>query len=193
MWNDESVAQFSRRLAAHAPVESAPWPEARLAAVAAVLRITDGPELLFIKRAEVAHDPWSGHVAFPGGRQEAGDASLEDTAVRETHEELALDLRAGQILGRLDDLAPRSRALPPIIVRPFVAIVAPDVKFELSREVADAFWVPVRQLRAAEAQAEHIVMVNGVPAPFPAYAVRGLVVWGMTERIVRQLLSLFDE
>ncbi len=175
------------------PADESPWPEARLAAVAAVLRVVEEPELLFIKRAEVAHDPWSGHVAFPGGRRDLGDVSLEATVIRETREELALDLRDGQLLGRLDDLAPRSRALPPIIVRPFVAVVSPDVAFVPNREVAGTFWVPLSHLRAVEAQVEYAMDVNGVRAVFPAYAVNGHVVWGLTERIVRQLLSVFDD
>lgn len=187
------IARLATRIAARVPGDAEPWPEARLAAVTAVLRVADEPELLFIKRAEVAHDPWSGHVALPGGRRESGDASLEATAIRETREELALDLTRGQMLGRLDDLAPRSRALPPIIVRPFVAIVAPDVVFAPNREVASTFWVPLSQIRAADAQVEHVVVVNGVRARFPAYAWHGHIVWGLTERIVRQLLSLFDE
>lgn len=189
----DAVEQFARRLAARAPVDATPWPEVRLAAVAAVLRVEKEPELLFIKRADVEGDPWSGHIAFPGGRHESRDISLEATAIRETHEELALDLTAGTLLGRLDDLAPRSRALPPIIVRPFVALVNADVTFQFSREVAGAFWVPVSTLLASDAQVEHAVTVNGVTARFPAYAVRGHIIWGMTERIVRQLLSVFTE
>lgn len=163
----------------------------RLAAVAAVLRVTKGgPELLFIKRAIAEHDPWSGHIAFPGGRIEPGDDTLEDTAVRETREELALDLSQGVLLGRLDDLAPRSRALPSIIVRPYVAVVAADVTFVLSREVAATFWVPLRELRYPETQVEHVMTINGVGARFPAYRVDEHLVWGLTERIVRQLLTL---
>lgn len=175
------------------PVAAAPWPEARRAAVAAVLRVTDQPELLFIKRAEMDGDPWSGHIAFPGGRAEPDDGSLEETAVRETREELALELTQGHIFGWLDELAPRSRALPPIIVRPFVALVPSDVTFTPSDEVASTFWVPLDALRADEAQTEFEVTVNGVVARFPAYAVNGHVVWGLTERIVRQLLSLLDD
>ena len=176
------------------PAETTPWPEARLAAVAAVLRVVDEPELLFIKRAEVAHDPWSGHVAFPGGRMEPGDESLEATAIRETFEELSLDLRQGQILGRLDDLAPRSPVLPPIIIRPFVALVSPDVDLKLSREVASVFWVPLSQIRDPRAQVEHeIVYAEGQSMRFPAYRLQQHVVWGLTERIVRQLIPLFDE
>jgi 8-oxo-dGTP pyrophosphatase MutT (NUDIX family) len=187
-----ALARLASALSVRTPDDATPWPEARLAAVAAVLRVMDEPELLFIKRAEAPHDPWSGHVAFPGGRREPHDVSLEATAIRETREELDLDLASGHILGRLDDLAPRSRALPPIIVRPFVALVRPEVVFVPSREVAATFWVPLSRIRASDAQVEHVTEVNGVRARFPAYALHGHVVWGLTERIVRQLLPLFD-
>jgi 8-oxo-dGTP pyrophosphatase MutT (NUDIX family) len=174
------------------PQDTKPWPEARLAAVAAIMRVTDDLELLFIKRAEVPGDPWSGHIAFPGGRHAPADGSLERTAIRETQEELAVDLTRGQVLGRLDDLAPRSRALPPIIVRPFVAVVGSDVTLSPNAEVAQAFWVPVRTLCAPAAQAEHVVHVNGNAVRFPAFQIDTHVVWGLTERILRQLLSLLD-
>lgn len=159
-----------------------------------MFRVVAGePELLFIKRAHAEGDPWSGHIAFPGGRFEPVDATLEETAVRETFEELALDLRLGQLLGRLDDLAPQSRSLPSIIVRPFVAVVAGDLQLVPSREVAATFWVPLTMLRDPRTQAEHVMTVNGLRARFPAYRVSEHLVWGMTERIVRQLLTLFDD
>ncbi|MES2525380.1 MAG: CoA pyrophosphatase [Gemmatimonadota bacterium] len=187
------VARLAGRLRARVATSATPLAESRLAAVAAVIRVpADEPELLFIKRAIVERDPWSGHVAFPGGRIEPGDDTLEDTAIRETREELALDLTAGCMLGRLDDLAPRTRALPPIIVRPYVAVVRPGVEFTPSREVAATFWVPLRVLVHPETQAEHVMTVNGVRARFPAYRVDEHLVWGLTERIVRQLLSLFE-
>jgi 8-oxo-dGTP pyrophosphatase MutT (NUDIX family) len=183
----------------------APRPEgARLAAVAAVLRVgvpgatgageVDPPlELLFIKRADVPHDPWSGHMAFPGGRYEPTDASLEATAVRETREELGLDLTAGTLLGALDDLAPVSARLPRIVVRPFVVVVPPPPPLVPSHEVADTFWEPVARLRHPAARAEHLVTAGERSARFPAYRVGPHLVWGMTERILRQLLSLFDD
>ncbi len=156
-----------------------------------MLRVLDGePELLFIKRAELERDPWSGHMAFPGGRLEPGDASLEVTAVRETQEELALDLTQGRMLGRLDDLAPRNRSLPPIIIRPFVAIVEPDVMFTPSDEVAATFWVPLARLQHESNKAEYVLEVNGNRATLPAFRVEQHIVWGLTERIVRQLLAL---
>jgi 8-oxo-dGTP pyrophosphatase MutT (NUDIX family) len=102
-------------------------PTPRRAAVALVLRVpvgAAGPELLLVKRAEYPGDPWSGHVAFPGGRAEPDDASPWHTAARETWEETGLDLlAAGRLLGTLDELYPRTPVLPPVVVRPHVAVV----------------------------------------------------------------------
>ncbi len=190
------VDALARRLTELTPIDAPPLADSKLAAVAAVVRIVDNnkPELLFIKRALLERDPWSGHVAFPGGRYDDGDESLTETAVRETREELSIDIaRYGRIIGRLDDLAPRSPALPPIIVRPFVAVVPAAVAFVLNtREVADAFWVPISLLRSPESKTEYRVTRDGVDVRFPAYGVGPHVVWGLTERIVSQLLPLFD-
>src|SRR6476660_2826936 len=124
------VARLARRLAARTGRMLELEGAARYAAIALVLRSSTGgePELLMIKRAEVERDPWSGHVACPGGRMDPTDPDLQFTAVRETWEETGIDLaRDGRILGTLDDISPRTPALPPLIIRPFVAVVKPDV------------------------------------------------------------------
>lgn len=160
------------------------------AAVALVLRVgVDGLEILLIKRAERADDPWSGHVALPGGREEATDGSLEATAIRETREEIGLDLlEVGEILGALDDLAPRS-APRAIVVRPFVAVLKAEAPLVLSDEVAAAFWVPLATLTARDAVTESTVRVGGADRRVTSFLHGEYVVWGMTERILRQLLS----
>jgi 8-oxo-dGTP pyrophosphatase MutT (NUDIX family) len=161
------------------------------AAVALVVREgQDGLELLLIKRAEVDGDPWSGHVALPGGREEAEDASLEDTAVRETMEETGIDLgRYGRIVWALDELQPRGGT--PIVVQPYVATVGADLPpLKLSDEVSAAFWVPLSTFTAPGASVESTVVVRGVELKVPSFRHGEYVVWGMTERILRQLVEL---
>src|ERR1700686_1895287 len=113
-----SVAKIRAALASHSPIAADEEDGVRQAAVALIFRLgkADVLELLFIKRAEYAGDPWSGQIAFPGGRAEAGDTSLAETAIRETHEETGIDLaREGFMIGALDDLRPRTVSLPPIM------------------------------------------------------------------------------
>lgn len=166
------------------------------AAVALALRhdARGSLEVLLIRRAERAGDPWSGQVALPGGRASPVDPSLVHTAVRETREETGIDLHAhGRILGTLDELRPRTATLPAIIVTPVVAALEPArgplPPLVLSDEVADAFWVPLDQLRDPAASRESTVHVRGATWRVPSFVLGEHVVWGMTERILRQLLS----
>jgi 8-oxo-dGTP pyrophosphatase MutT (NUDIX family) len=165
----------------------------RRAAVALVLRTgaTGALELLLIKRAEYAGDPWSGHVALPGGRQEPQDESLAATAVRETLEETAIDLaRDGELIGTLDEIYPRTPVLPPIVVRPYVFAVVPDVEVVPSDEVAAAFWVPVAGLCDPATTVEAVVVVRGEERRVPSFTHGEHVIWGLTERILRQFVGL---
>jgi 8-oxo-dGTP pyrophosphatase MutT (NUDIX family) len=164
----------------------------RWAAVAILLRVNDGGalDLLLIKRAEREGDPWSGHVALPGGRHDETDASLEETALREVREEVGVDVRgAGRVLGTLDDLVPRTPSLPPIAVRPFVAAVS-DVALYPNPEVAAAAWIPLDALRDPEATRESTVLSRGERWRVPSFVVGDYLVWGMTERILRQFVGL---
>jgi 8-oxo-dGTP pyrophosphatase MutT (NUDIX family) len=177
---------LATRPAVLAPDDGAP----RRAAVAIVLRRTadEVVELLLIKRSEREGDPWSGHVALPGGRRDPSDATLQDTAIRETWEETGIDLaRDGIVLGMLDELRPRTPTLPAIIVTPFVAIVRPEVVIQPSDEVASAFWVALAALEDPSLAVESDVTARGATWRVPSYVLGGHIVWGMTERILRNL------
>ena len=163
------------------------------AAVAVVLRETAELELLLIQRAISQRDPWSGHMALPGGRFSPGDRSLVSTAIRETAEETGLILDPGErLLGSLDPLSPSTRRLPPLVIAPFVfgveetVTVVPD-----PREVQAALWVPLSHLQdPATRQVVEIPLPEG-PIPFPAFQLgqRGEhVVWGLTYRILDRFL-----
>jgi 8-oxo-dGTP pyrophosphatase MutT (NUDIX family) len=147
-------------------------------------------ELLLIQRAVRDGDPWSGQIALPGGRRDPADATLQDTAVRETLEETGLDLATdGVVLGMLDELRPRTPVLPPIIVTPFVVVVAGDKPLQISDELADAFWVPWSTFEDPTQLDESTVQVRGASWTVISYLVGERVVWGMTERMLRQLAT----
>ncbi len=161
------------------------------AAVTLVLRDNAGLELLLIKRGERLGDPWSGHMALPGGRRAVDDRDLLDTALRETREEVGLSLaRERDILGALDEVEPHSRRLPPIVIAPFVArtSTAPELRLDPA-EVAAALWVPLAELRDEAAMGEVLIELEGGPRSFPAFRYREYEIWGLTHRILTQLLG----
>ncbi len=162
------------------------------AAVAVMLHDgDDGIEALFIHRAVRAGDTWSGQIAFPGGRRDPGDADLLATAIRETGEEVGVDLSSAERLGVLDDLYPRTPVLPPVVVRPFVFALTSRPPIVVSSEVQDAFWVSFQALAAPEVQGEVIVDHPGIPRRvLPAYTLGNHTIWGMSERILTPLISL---
>ena len=128
-------------------------PGGRRAAIAACYRIdpsTGAAMLLFIRRAVNPRDPWSGNVALPGGKQETSDGNDDEgTAMRETAEEVGLDLHSWRRLGRLtEDRTIHPRGKPLLVVSLFgfatdseCTALRPD-----AGEVADAWWVPASVL-----------------------------------------------
>jgi 8-oxo-dGTP pyrophosphatase MutT (NUDIX family) len=186
------VVRIVRALATHPGAVVVGDGVARHAAVALMLRLAedDDVELLMIKRAAYPGDPWSGHIALPGGRQEPEDPSLERTAIRETREETSVDLAAiGRLVGTLDEVHPRTPRLPPMIIRPFVFIAPRDVTIVPSPEVAEAFWVPVSLLAHPSATGEATFTDRGIERTERSFRLGQHVVWGLTERILRQFIS----
>lgn len=165
------------------------------AAVALILRPRAEPEVLLIKRAERASDPWSGHMALPGGRRASEDADLVATAFRESREEVGIDPgTVGELLGALDDVAPATRRLPAIIISPFVAAVPPSAEaVPDGREVQDAVWVPLGALRDEAAVSEILIEISGGKRSFPSLRYRHYEIWGLTHRILTQFLELAQD
>lgn len=170
-------------------------PETRYAAVAVVLRYPapDAPEVLIIRRTEHPGDPWSGHLAFPGGREEDDDPTLLDTAVRETWEEVGLDLRATAThLGRLHDVqaVARARRIDLVIV-PFVFVLRADAPLRPDgEEVAATYWAPLAPMAAGEVDAVRPYEHEGRKLDLPAFRLEDRLIWGLTHRM---LDTFFDE
>jgi 8-oxo-dGTP pyrophosphatase MutT (NUDIX family) len=162
------------------------------AAVSVVFRAREELELLLIRRAEVEGDPWSGHMAFPGGRWSPSDLNLRDTAVRETMEETGLCLDTqGVDLGRLPPLQPNTFRLPPLSIFPFVFGVPPNASARVaSREVDEIHWTPVAPLLAGESAATTAIDLGEITRDFPCFQVEGQAVWGLTYRILIGFFAL---
>ncbi len=175
-------------VAAEAP---APPPGERQAAVAVLLRFDrDGAEALLVRRAERAGDRWSGHVGLPGGHADALDADLYATALRETREEVGIDLaRAARLLGRLASLEARPREpFRPLCIHPFVFAARETAEPSLGPEVVEAFWFPLERARTGALAAAHSITRDGVRITRPSWSFEGRVVWGLTYEILSSLL-----
>lgn len=182
----KQIEQISMALSDHKPriIESGGRAHA---AVALILEEqSDGLSILFIKRSTNENDYWSGQIGFPGGRVESFDHSLKETAERETREEIGLDLSAALYLGRLSDISPGGLQ---IVISCFVyavnqhPVLSPD-----DQEIADAFWVPVRELLNPARRSQVDFTFRNRQRSFPAVRAdddNEPPLWGITYRLLR--------
>ena len=196
--------QFIReRLASHQPEEFSARETTRQAAVAVILRpglqsgraeTGHGTEILFIKRAEKPGDPWSGHMAFPGGHKEDDDRDLKQAAIRETSEEIGLDLTSAEYLGPLDQqrAMPRGRPLN-MLIAPHVFSLEGDPQFSPNYEVDEVVWTSLAPLISNDRHDWETRPMAGRPTIFNGYRLeRGHFVWGLTYRMLKTFFTVLD-
>ena len=175
------IETIGRALKQREPTRADPGSFDHEAAVSLVLRpAAIDLEFLAIQRSEHERDPWSGHMALPGGRRDPEDESLWATAIRETWEEVGLDLEGrGRLLGQLDDVRPSSRRIPAIAITPFVVAVEGELSIRTNHEVEEAIWVPLETLVKRS--------YRGRFGDFPTIEFEGYVIWGLTLSVLSQL------
>lgn len=193
-----TLAEIRNAFQSHAP--RVLEPVANQAAVAVVLHdAPTGSEMLFIQRAEHPRDPWSGHMAFPGGRVDPGDATPRHAAERETREEVGLDLGGAELIGRLDDVDGAPPGLHRLVVSAFVYDLRPRGSLRphgdlhprgtitLNHEVSDALWVPVPNLIDRARHVPFYWPPGQRETHYPGIVVGNPdrhVVWGLTYRFL---------
>jgi 8-oxo-dGTP pyrophosphatase MutT (NUDIX family) len=191
-----SLRRIEERLLGHQPAVLDPAQFTRRAAVAAILREGGGEtEVLFIKRAQRPGDLWSGHMAFPGGHWEPSDADLAETAMRETHEEIGLDLgRHARLLGHLDYMRVSPiGARHEMLIAPYVFVVEGELpRLQPNHEVAAVLWGSVPGMFHGRTLTRREMHVRGGSMPFPGYDVQNELVWGLTYRMLHGFFSVLD-
>ena len=196
-----SIDSIQAGLARHLPTTYKVGRNTRQAAVALILRARpDGSsgktDILFIRRAEKDGDPWSGHMAFPGGHLDPTDESLIDAASRETHEEIGLDLSSTATpVGGLDQqrAMPRGRTLN-MLIAPFVFALHRETAFRPNHEVAEVIWTPLEPMAHGTNHTHEERIINGTPTRFGGYRINGgHFVWGLTYRVMQTLFEALDD
>lgn len=186
----QGIAEIETALASHPPrLDSGKV--AVEAAVAAVLRERQGDlDVLFIRRADHEDDPWSGDLAFPGGRVDPEDAGPRDAAVRETLEELSLDLAPARYLGQISDVMGNAES---IRVSAFVYAIEGDPELVPNYEIREAFWTPLSHCNDPERQIWREFSYLGKASRFPAIRLledeRAPVLWGITYKFLDHFMT----
>lgn len=140
-------------------------------------------QVLLVKRAERATDPWSGQTALPGGKRDPEDRNMEETVVRETLEETGINLFCCcRFLGVM--CPQRSVQRPEMRILPFVVLLEGEQDIVLNEELTEYFWVPLRRL----VHSRDVVRFSF--GEYPAYRVDGKVIWGLTYRILDKLINM---
>lgn len=189
---DNAVSELERLLKSKHPAKINGAGDFVDAAVMMILSETRGGlSMLFIKRPESDIDAFSGHMAFPGGKMKEGDESKLDTAIRETFEEIGVDIYAsGRVIGELDDINPNNPRANNYIVTPYLSLLEKEVPFKLNLvEVEAAVWVPMKHLIDDKFLQIRVRERNGVLVEDYVYSFEHYIIWGMTGRIVHRFLS----
>ena len=158
------------------------------AAVALLLKpMNDDSEVLVVKRVNSPRDPWSGQMALPGGKREPKDADLRNTVIRETLEETSINLEDRcRFLGTLRIQC--SNRKPEMNILPFVILLEHDPTITLNEKELEKFaWIPLKEL------AKHRGTARFSFGESPAYVIDDYVIWGLTYRIIEELLHIIGQ
>ncbi len=184
---DPLLLRIKKKLTEEEPIA----PGEKMASVAVILRKKRRLDTLMIKRAERSGDPWSGQIAFPGGRREPGDSSLMETAIRETLEETGVDLKSkGRLLGYFGAFRTHTGTM---IVAPCAFLLHGEVRVRRNAEVESFRWVPISAFLGDASKSEFLLERGDFRQSFPAYKYEDYVIWGLTHRIISSLVSANED
>ena len=190
-----TIDQVRTALSGHSPQFLPREPSCSEAAVSLVLAGRDDDlSLCVIRRAEHPLDPWSGHMALPGGRSSPEDPSRRAVAERETFEEVGLALGDRHWIGPLSEVLVRlGDGGRQMILSPFIYYLGEELApFATSDEVAEAYWIPLSHLWDPRHAGHMEWERNGARLLLPAIRFRGHSIWGLTFRVLTLFSDVLD-
>jgi 8-oxo-dGTP pyrophosphatase MutT (NUDIX family) len=158
-------------------------------AVAILVRPSgDDLEILMLQRARHEGDPWSGHMAFPGGRQDPEDADEMVTAMRECVEETGIQLSARDTLGRLSDLVTRTHSNKGVmVVTPYVFWCPGHVTVRHSHETVSDIWIPLSTFARVNREQMRWWLNRWFSVRVPCYHFHEYRIWGLSLMMIDEL------
>ena len=187
--------QLASRLSNFVKEEADFEPRAGRAAVAIMVREgLAATEILMIRRATREGDPWSGHMGFPGGRRDPCDVCNFACVLRETEEEIGVDLAEwGTCLGELSDVNTGWRKdRPEMLVTPFVFRVAELPKLTPNYEVDDVVWVPLHFLIDHHNREPLEWEWRDQKVGTDSYLYDTYRIWGLSLMMIDEMISILD-
>ena len=178
---------IERNITAHKPTLIPDRMAPRRSAVAIIIRfVSQKPEVLLMKRAVQAHDKWSGQISFPGGGAEKIDNNLLQTAIRETVEEVGIDLnQTARYIGQSDDIQAQAKgAFIPMAISPFVFFLTQSTELLLGEEADSAFWFPLESVLTHKYTSTLEYPFSETILKLPCWNYKGYTIWGLTYRMI---------
>lgn len=189
------LQQLQTSVAAHSPAIKWYRHFVNRSAVALIVRESVGLEVLMIKRADREGDPWSGHMAFPGGRKDKTDRHGLAVATRETWEEIGLAVdQYSDCIGRLSDITSTPhKGIRPMVISPYVFSIDHTPELKLNHEVADTHWVPLEFLANHDNRETMQWQRQKMSLTLPCYFYEQQRIWGLSLLMLDELLQLMKK
>ena len=178
-----------RRVIAENPHRSVDDPSLTPAGIMVLIYPVGDDHCILLQKRSSRVDSHKGEISFPGGKRDPEDATILDTAIRETHEEMGIDPKDIEVFGALDQTATTSG----FCTNPFAGTIPYPYDFQpCPDEVAEVLEVPVSSLMDYANRRDEIHIENGDLRNAPSYAYDGHIIFGATARVLNRFIELLE-
>ena len=178
-----------RRTISNTPQRTVDDPSLTPAGIMVLIYPKNGDHCILLQKRSSKVDSHKGEISFPGGKMDPGDATMLDTALRETHEEMGIDPQDIEVFGALDQTATTSG----FCTSPFAGTIPYPYDFQpCEDEVAEVLEVPVSSLMDYANRRDDIRIESGDLQYAPSFAYDGHIIFGATARVLNRFIELLE-